>query len=288
MISVILPTYNRAAYLPNCVDSVLGQTGVELELIVADDGSTDGTQELLREYKDRRITYHRLSHSNRIGAVRNFAISRSKGEYLAFIDSDDWWTEGKLRRQQQLLEDYPDLGFSLTDVAVVRSGKILKEHTYTTKGEEERGSIFSRIVNEGFLVYNSALLLRKSCLELAGHQDELFTAGCLAFHMRLAYYYKCGLIFEPMVLRRLHEGNHSEEWRFHNYDEYLDTYAKLYAEGKISRGELQRARGNAYYKLGELFATEGRVGEARKNYFRALRNDPAHVRCFKSLIKSFL
>jgi glycosyltransferase involved in cell wall biosynthesis len=288
MISVILPTYNRAAFLPNCVESVLGQTGVELELIVADDGSTDGTEELLRGYRDPRITYHRLPHSNRIGAVRNFAISRSCGEYLAFIDSDDWWMEGKLKRQFQLLEEYPDLGFSLTDVAVVRGGEILKEHTFATQGDVERVSIFSRIVNEGFLVYNSALLLRKSCLELAGHQDEMFTAGCLAFHMRLAYYYKCGLIFEPMVLRRLHEANHSDEWRFHNYDEYLDTYARLYAEGKISRRELHRARGNAYYKLGELFSAERRVGEARKNFYRALRNDLFHVRCYKSLIKSFL
>src|SRR5579872_3878688 len=130
--------------------------------------------------------------------------------------------------------------------------------------------------------------MRKSCLELAGYMDGNYTAGCLAFHMRLGYHYTCGVIFEPMVLRRLHDTNHSEEWKFENYDEYLATYERFYAEGKISIRQLHRARGNAYYKLGELFAAERRIGEARKHYCRALRNDPAPIRYYKSLIKSFL
>lgn len=288
MVSVILPTYNRAGFLGNCVESVLGQTDVDLELIVADDGSTDGTEELLRSYRDERIAYYRLPHSNRIGAIRNFAISRSSGEYLAFIDSDDWWADGKLKRQVQLMREHPDVGFSLTDVAVVRGGQVLKEHTYPASGKVECASIFAWMVDKGFLVYNSALLMRKSCLGLAGYQDETFTAGCLAFHMRLAYHYTCGVIFEPLVLRRLHDTNHSEEWKFHNYDEYLDTYERLYAEGKISSRQLHRARGNAYYKLGELFAAEHRLGDARRHYYRALRNDLSHIRCYTSLIKSFL
>jgi glycosyltransferase involved in cell wall biosynthesis len=288
MISVILPTYNRAAYLRDSIGSVLQQEGVTLELLVIDDGSTDDTEALVASLKDDRIKYYKLPHTGRVSAMKNFAIDRSSGEFLAFMDSDDLWTPGKLARQQELLKANPELGFSLTDMNVFRDGATVKEYTYHTRGKVECTHIFPWIVEKGFLVYSPTLLLQRSCLGQTGYFDETQRFDCLGFNMRLAYHYQCGVFFEPMLLRRLHDSNDSEENRFQNYDEFLYVYERFYKEGKIKKNILLKARGNAFYKLGKLYASEHRQVEARKNYFLALKNDLFHTACYRSLLKSYL
>lgn len=288
MISVILPTYNRAAYLRDSIGSVLTQAGVDLELLVIDDGSTDDTPALVASFNDDRVTYYRLPHTDRLSVLKNFALDRTSGEYIAFMDSDDLWTPGKLAQQLDLLKTHPELGFSLTDITVFRNDVTIKEYTYPVRGTVQCAHIFPWIVARGFLVYNPTLLLHRHCLEHTGYFDEGQRSGCLNFNMRLAYHYRCGVIFEPMLLRRLHTSNVSEEKRFQNYDEYLDVYERFYAENKIGKGRLRKARGNAYFKLGELYAAESRLAEARRHYLIALKNDLFHFRCCRSLLKSFL
>ncbi len=77
--------------------------------------------------------------------------------------------------------------------------------------------------------------MRKTCLEHTGYFNESLRSGCLTFNMRLAYHYPCGVFFEPMLLRRLHDTNVSEEKRFQNYDEYLFAYERFYEENKIGK-----------------------------------------------------
>jgi glycosyltransferase involved in cell wall biosynthesis len=288
MVSIILPTYNRAAYLRDSIGSVLRQPDVDLELFLIDDGSTDNTQSVVSSFADNRIKYFKLPHTGRLSAMKNFAIDRASGDFIAFMDSDDWWTPGKLTRQLQLLKENPDLGFSLTDITVFKGDTIIKEFTYHTRGAIQQADIFPWITQKGFLVYNPTLLLRKTCLEHTGYFEETLRSGCLPFNMRLAYHYPCGVFFEPMLMRRLHDSNVSEEKRFQNYDEYLFAYERFYEEGKIKKRRLQKARGNAFYKLGELYAAEHRLREARQQFTKALRNDVLHTGAYRSLVKSYL
>jgi glycosyltransferase involved in cell wall biosynthesis len=288
MVSIILPTYNRAAYLRDAIGSVLQQTDVDFELLVIDDGSTDDTRSLVASYSDERIKYHKLPHTGHLSAIKNFAIHRSSGEYLAFMDSDDLWTAGKLTRQLQLLRENPRLGFSITDMSVFKGQTTLREYTYRIRGAIQCDDVFPWMVHEGFLIYSPTLLLRRSCLGETGAFDEKLNSGCLTFNMRLAWHYQCGVFFEPMLLRRLHDTMHSDEHRFENYDEFLYTYERFYEEGKISKSQRLKARGNAFFKLGELYAGESRRDEARKNYLLALKNDLFSPRYYRSLLKSYL
>lgn len=105
MISVIIPTYNRAHILERAVRSVLAQEGEALEVIVVDDGSTDDTQQVLAAMDDPRIRYERLPGQSGACAARNRGIELAQGEYIAFQDSDDEWLPGKLTRQRQQLEE---------------------------------------------------------------------------------------------------------------------------------------------------------------------------------------
>lgn len=97
MISVIVPVYNVERYLRQCLDSVVGQTYRDLEILVVDDGSTDGSGEICDEYKtDSRVqVYHTDNHG--LSAARNYALDRAHGNYIAFIDSDDWFEETALQ-----------------------------------------------------------------------------------------------------------------------------------------------------------------------------------------------
>lgn len=288
MVSVILPTYNRCGYLSDAIGSVLRQEGVGLELIIVDDGSTDDTEAVVASWGDDRISYYKLAHTGRLSAIKNFGIGRARGSFLAFMDSDDLWMPGKLVQQYRLLRERPDVGFSLTDITVFRDGNTIREYTYRRRGPVECADIFPWIIRSGFLVYNPTLLLHRGCLERTGYFDETQRSGCLKFNMRLAYHYKCAVFFEPMLLRRLHGSNVSVEKRFDNYDEYLNAYERFYAEGKIGKGRLHKARGNAFYKLGELYVAERRLAEARRHYLAAVKNDPFKIGYYRGLVKSLL
>ncbi len=88
-ISIIIPSYNAEKYINKCLDSVINQTKKELEIIVVNDGSTDHTEKIIKEYKDNRIKYYKNSNQG-IGKTRNFGILKSTGKYIMFLDSDDY------------------------------------------------------------------------------------------------------------------------------------------------------------------------------------------------------
>ena len=98
MVSVIIPTYNRAHVLPRAIESVLKQTYTELELIVVDDASTDDTAAVMTAITDPRVRYVRKEHGG-AAAARNRGIAEAKGEFIAFQDSDDVWHSDKLEKQ---------------------------------------------------------------------------------------------------------------------------------------------------------------------------------------------
>lgn len=104
MISIVLPSYNRAQVLPKAVESILRQTYKDFELIIVDDGSSDNTREVVKSFDDDRIVY---VHQENAGAcvARNNGINHARGEYIAFQDSDDIWHEDKLEKQLKALQD---------------------------------------------------------------------------------------------------------------------------------------------------------------------------------------
>lgn len=103
MVSVIIPTYNREKVLPRAIDSVLNQTFTDLEVIVADDCSTDNTRALVEAHGDPRVRYGCLEKNSGACAARNLGIEMAKGDYIAFQDSDDQWHPNKLQFQMDTL-----------------------------------------------------------------------------------------------------------------------------------------------------------------------------------------
>lgn len=114
MITIVLPTYNRADLLPRAINSVIDQTYPNWELIIWDDGSTDSTAEILSTFQDERIKYY-FDENHGAAYARNRALEKARGKYIAFLDSDDTWTPEKLALQFSTLEKFPQIDLLFSD-----------------------------------------------------------------------------------------------------------------------------------------------------------------------------
>lgn len=170
LVSVIIPTYNRADLIGATLDSVLAQTYPHIEVLVADDGSTDDTAAVVAGYGER-VTFLPLPHVGLPAAARNAAIARARGAYLAFLDSDDLWLPDKLARQVTALEAYPDAGLCGTDALVLREGEGEPRDRLLVPGAAASGRVLPRLLADNFLI-NSSVLLRRAVFDQAGPLSE--------------------------------------------------------------------------------------------------------------------
>jgi GT2 family glycosyltransferase len=169
LVSVILPTYNRAWVLKEAIESVLSQDYSHIELIVVDDGSTDSTPALLASYGDR-ITV--LSQKNRgVSAARNIGIKKSRGEFIALLDSDDTWAQGKLSCQVEFFNKNPEAMICQTEEIWIRKGRRVNPQK---KHKKPSGMIFEPSLHL-CLVSPSAVMMRRELFELKGSFNEEFT-----------------------------------------------------------------------------------------------------------------
>ena len=169
LVSVVMPAYNVAWCIGRAVDSVLAQDFRECELIVVNDGSTDGTRALLEGY-GAAITV--INQENRgMSAARNAGIRRARGTYVAFLDADDWWLAGKLSRQVELMHSRPEIGFSSTTVRVEDDdGRLLNLWRCPNGSTEILATLFAQ--NAAIAGGCSAVMARRDLLDRVGLFDE--------------------------------------------------------------------------------------------------------------------
>lgn len=196
LISIGLPTYNRAALLPRAIDSVLAQTYTDFELIIVDDGSTDNTRAVVASYTDPRIRYIRHETKRGVWVGRNRAVREAKGDYLAFQDSDDWWHSQKLAEEIALLQNAPPhVGAVYSQIEKrYRRGEPL----LFPSAPPYAGDLLSSFLGGGYLVTLQAVLMRKTCIDTVGMFDESFiTFGDAEFIIRFAAHYH--FLYNPHV-----------------------------------------------------------------------------------------
>ena len=169
LVSVVMPAYNVAWCIGRAVDSVLAQDFRACELIVVNDGSTDGTRALLEGY-GAAITV--INQENRgMSAARNAGIRRARGMYVAFLDADDWWLAGKLSRQVELMHGRPEIGFSSTTVRVEDDdGRLLNLWRCPNGSTEILATLFAQ--NAAIAGGCSAVMARRDLLDRVGLFDE--------------------------------------------------------------------------------------------------------------------
>jgi len=200
--SVVIPVYNGMPHLVEAVESALGQTGVDVEVLAVDDGSTDGSFAWLSAHPDPRVRAWKQENAG-VAAARNFLLGRARAPVVAFLDNDDSWLPGKLAKQAALLARMPDVGLVYTDVAYVDAGG---RPTGRVKAWRREGNVFADVLAARFIFTPSSVAVRRELLaaEKPAFRADVSGADDWDLWLRLARVTDVAVIPEALTRYRLH------------------------------------------------------------------------------------
>lgn len=301
MVSVVIPTFNRAAKLRECIESVLNQSYSNLEIVVVDDGSTDDTGKIVEalQQADQRIRYLYQKNSGRPSIARNLALENSGGCYVQFIDDDDMMAPGALLRAVTFLEENNDVSSVFADWMMCHDdpehGRVVQPSLIKKTGYME--SLPPEVIDRkgnGAVVYNyrlapdliysnivklSTIMVRRKVLDRVGHFDETMTIGEDSdLWLRLCRH-KMAYLQEPACYVRRHESNITADV-LRNYKEDRRVYEKFLASVPIDfdspDGQRLLERISTFYFDGawHLYQAE-KVKEAQNWAFKAAKLKPS-------------
>ena len=236
LVSVIMPTYNRAWTLKDAVDSVLLQDYPNIELVVIDDGSEDNTQELLETYKNE-ITVLRQENKG-VSAARNKGIRQSRGEFIALLDSDDAWDKRKISCQMEFFKDHPEALICQTQEIWIRNGKKVNPKV---KHKKPSGMIFEPSLDL-CLVSPSAVMMKRQLFDMKGYFNENFLV-CEDYDLwlRVSSTLPVFLIDKPYTIKR---GGHKDQLsNFHSQDKFrIRSLSALMESGILTQEQTEKAK----------------------------------------------
>jgi glycosyltransferase involved in cell wall biosynthesis len=288
-VSVIIPTYNCARFLPMTLDSVLRQSFKDFEIVIVDDGSTDDTGEAIEPYKDR-VVY--LTGPNKgAAAARNIGLKTAQGDLFAFLDADDLWQSEKLSAQVALMDCHPQIGVSYTNFS------FFGQPSPARTGFEERGAallryphekigefaylLTSQCLLEDFLAIQafpkpSMLMVWRRCFEHVGYFDESLsicedTQMCL----RLAKYFKFGYVDRSLVQRRVRTDTLSSAADDRRYAaahiQMFESLGHWIPLSKLEQRAVNRALASYCLAAGYADFSEYRLASSRKHLWNSMR-----------------
>lgn len=170
-ISVIIPTYNRKTEIIRAIDSVLAQTVKPHEILICDDGSTDNTFETVKSLNNPKVKWIPGGHSGLPAVVRNRGIKECKGEWLAFLDSDDWWEKDKLERQLELVEKL-QVKAVCSNAYVVNPNSKIRKRLYFSKTKVKDFIGFNELLKTNYIICSSFLVEKRLVIECGGFPKD--------------------------------------------------------------------------------------------------------------------
>lgn len=198
-ISVIIPTYNRAGTILRAVESVLSQTYSELEILVIDDGSTDGTEEVLNGISDERLRYVKLECNQGVANARNTGVHMAVGEWIAFQDSDDCWYEDKLWRQMEYAMKCPEYDMIYSRyLAKLEDGREILSPAEPLPQVME-GNMLNTLLERNVIGAPTMLIKREAFLGIGGFDVTYNSLEDWEFAIRFAKNHQIGFVGEPLM-----------------------------------------------------------------------------------------
>lgn len=287
-VSVVIPTYNCAPYLPSCLDSVFAQTWRDFEVIVVDDGSTDDTEAALRPWSEQIRTIRQRNSG--VAAARNAGIRMASAPLIAFLDADDVWLPRKLELEVAALTADPGIGLVCSDFSIVGANGTVVDSYFQERGGYESGKVFARLIRNCF-IFTSTVILQRSLLDALGTFDESINY-CDDYNMwlRAALRGRVQVVPEVLCTKRERPGNaRSFEnttacWIGALRNLFTQAPEMDHAERRLLRSEIGRLE----CSLGEHLLLHRRNREALPHLWAALRSGPARIRNAALLGRSFV
>ena len=299
LVSVVIPAYNAEEFISEALDSVFSQTYRPIEIIVVDDGSTDRTKEMVKNFirnvrdnsnksrqrGDRTLTEpielkYIYRQNGGPSSARNNGIKTSKGEYIAFLDADDLWMKDKLREQVRLIKEHSDIALVFGDVRRFPVTGLMDSSLFERRNYSEAffGSplyvldAYKKILHGNFALTGSVIIRRK-CLEEAGMFDEeLRFAEDWDLWLRVALKYSIGYTRKICLMRRYHKENISKALSKDNRElsvvRVLKKHEKMYKDFLANEGiDLKLRFLQSYETLGHIYFRNRNFKRAR-DYFK--------------------
>ncbi|MEE9270455.1 MAG: glycosyltransferase family A protein [Candidatus Krumholzibacteria bacterium] len=287
--SVIIPCYNGERFIAEAIDSVLDQSFSDLEIIVVDDGSTDGSKAVVERYVgSERVT--RIDHDeNRgIAAARNTGVRAAQAEFIAFLDQDDLWYPQKLQKQLRVFEEdrTAEIGLVFSAHKISFMGKPPRTprgtHVPTVVNKASREAIFKALFLHNFIPMSS-VVIRRQCFDTLGLLDESIRSGAddYEFCTRLVLKYRICHVDEPLMLRRVHDSNFTDDEKLSPAGieinrRLLDKHPEL-APLRVRR------ESELLFKLGRALHGKGERKRAKQAYRDAMKVRPGYMKALLAL-----
>lgn len=298
LVSVIMPAYNTACYIREAINSVLDQDYPRKELIVIDDGSTDGTLDVLRSYGDR-ITL--LQQRNQGSAVaRNAGLEVARGEFIAFLDSDDIWLPGKLRLQVDHLQRHPEIGMVYSGWAVWKPRADGEFRLPAIEGGEDAPSIvpdrsgwlYNRLLFSSILHTITVVARRDLIARVGNFEPELKRGQDYDYWIRASRLTQIHKLDRVLALYRVHGNGCVKKWPHLNYEKLvvqraLQCWGLQGPDGtRTAPGAMRRRLAETCFSFGYHHYWEGSPRLAVRAFGEAIAYRPWHLNSWRYLVMS--
>lgn len=263
-VSVCVPTFNRAAYLAQCLESILQQTLTDFELIVVDNASTDETPAVIAGIADPRLRYYR--NPTNIGQIPNInrAVGLSSGDYISICHDDDLYAPDILRREVEVLSDHPGVAlvhtavWLLSDSGAIRGVHRVSRRDYVMKGHEA----FLRYLALGHDIVFSTVMVRRAHYHRIGSFNPDYQCADFEMWLKLALHGDIAYLVEPLAGYRVHlssatSGMGAARW----FGEYFEIFDRAVETGRASIPDLPN--------LSESLRARARRHQARRGRIEA-------------------
>lgn len=299
IVSTIIPAFDAEKYIKETIDSALNQTYKDFEIIVVDDGSTDDTRNMLKQYRDKTRYIHQENGGP--SKARNTGIKAANGKYIAFLDADDLWPKNKLELQVDFMESHPDVDMVFADMMTFNEdGIILKSYlknikrknfyNILLKEQHEFKDPFWMLLKANFIP-TGTVMVKRDILEKYNikFDEKINTVEDLDYWMRICIFSKIGFIPEVLVRKRDHETNISK-------DLLKATISAIYVREKIQKEfpklavkykkGFDKRLAQLYFGLGYGLFTHHEMSEARQKFIRSLSHE-ANIKPFLYALSCF-
>ncbi|GAB6053423.1 glycosyltransferase [Magnetospira thiophila] len=289
-VSVILPCYNARDTVAETIRSVYAQDHKNIELILVDDGSTDGTGEVLRELVADHPQTRIITTENRgVYSARNTALAACNGDFIAFIDADDVWFPDKISRQLACLAEAPAAGMCHTAATKI-DGNGIPFGTLEIQ-EAYQGNCFLTLLRQNGIILSSAMIRRAVLEKVHGFDDSFRSVADWEFWIRVSQDFAFAALAAPLLNYRYHPGNMSR-----NIPQIALNHARIIAKSRYAFGgqgpEIDKALREAEYRMnliyGRAHVVRGDRRLGRRMLFCALCQGPLTVFLLKSFLRGII
>ena len=271
LVSVIVNCLNGEKFVKAAIDSVYQQTYENWEIIFWDNASTDNTRDIIKNF-DERLRYFRSRKTLVLGKARAKATKKAKGDYLAFLDADDYWSEDKLLKQINIfLRSKDTLGFVYGKSDIVFTGFRKKPFVWSQYQFPYTGDVFYKLIESNFVVFSSLIVDRRKFFACGGFPVDFLNSTDYYVLVHLAKSYKCAFLDEVCCYYRVHSDNLSKRQKAVSILEAIKVCSEFLPDKLI-----EKALKNRYADLALVYARDFRIFNAIQVVFQK--------RCFINLL----